>query len=249
MSKLLWRYLIYFGIFICFVQLSEYAANRWICLDVEAIGTYAPLFLSALLIDVTYRIGKRQNEIAELQITIQKQQIASQEYQLYHKLYKTVKTIKNIPSSLLIDLCIYLEDDFYYEYRLDYWKDKQQYLDQIQEDYNNCKIDLDLILGDVVLISQQYEHVLYMYRYLIKEMDELVKDRKLNLKHAERPNVSRMSEDEMREYILSRIPDENRSHIQRCIKNIQDASKINDDFFLEDIKQRYKRYNYTNTTK
>lgn len=78
MNKLLWRYFIYFVIFITVVQIFEYNGTQELCtrwgfkINFASLGVYAPLFLSVLLIDITYRIGKRQNEIAEQQYKIAK---------------------------------------------------------------------------------------------------------------------------------------------------------------------------------
>lgn len=103
MNKLLWRYLIYFGIFITLVQLFEYNGTQELfakCgfrVDFSPLGTYAPLFLSALLIDITYRIGKRQNEIAQRQNEIAEQQTALQkeqnkiaEFEIYREIYRDI---------------------------------------------------------------------------------------------------------------------------------------------------------------
>lgn len=123
MNKLLWRYLIYFGVFICLVAVLESAplqgafAKIGLKVNFGSLGTYAPLFLSALLIDITYRIGKRQNEIAERQNQIAEQQkevatrqneITEQqrkdmEYKFYRDLYTVVcgadEVIKNFLTS------------------------------------------------------------------------------------------------------------------------------------------------------
>lgn len=100
MNKILLRYLIYFGIFICFVQIMESAplqgafAKVGLKMNFESLGTYAPLFLSALLIDITYRIGKRQNEIAERQRLLQEQQYKLDKYKHYEGLYKNLKELQ-----------------------------------------------------------------------------------------------------------------------------------------------------------
>lgn len=60
------------------VQVFEYIGTQELCarwgfeINFAPLGVYAPLFLSVLLIDITYRIGKRQNEIAEQQCKIAK---------------------------------------------------------------------------------------------------------------------------------------------------------------------------------
>lgn len=101
MNKILWRYLIYFGIFICFVQIMESAplqcafAKVGLRMNFESLGTYAPLFLSALLIDITYRIGKRQNEIAE-------QQRKDMEYKIDRDLYAIVRNADSVINSFLL---------------------------------------------------------------------------------------------------------------------------------------------------
>ena len=99
MNKLLWRYLIYFGIFICFVQIMESAPLK---MSFDSLGTYAPLFLSALLIDITYRIGKRQNEIAERQNEIAEQQRKDMEYKIDRDLYAIVCNADRVINSFLI---------------------------------------------------------------------------------------------------------------------------------------------------
>ena len=106
MNKILLRYLIYFSIFICFVQIMESAplqgafAKVGLKMNFESLGTYAPLFLSVLLIDITYRIGKRQNEIAEQQkeVASRQNEISEQQRILQEEQYKLDKynTIKDM---------------------------------------------------------------------------------------------------------------------------------------------------------
>ncbi|MBQ8853494.1 MAG: hypothetical protein IJZ67_04215 [Alistipes sp.] len=99
MSKLLWRYFIYFVIFITMVQVFEYNGTQELCarwgfkINFAPLGVYAPLFLSVLLIDITYRIGKRQNEIAEQQAELQKQQneFVKQQIEIQQQQYKIEK--------------------------------------------------------------------------------------------------------------------------------------------------------------
>lgn len=99
-NKLLLRYLVYFGIFICFVQIIESAylqellAQIGLSINLEPLGTYAPLFLSVLLIDITYRQGELQNKIAEQQRKIQEYQYKLDKYKHYEGLYKDLKELQ-----------------------------------------------------------------------------------------------------------------------------------------------------------
>ena len=114
MNKLLLRYLIYFGIFITLVQLFEYKGTQELfakCgfrVNFSPLGTYAPLFLSALLIDITYRIGKRQNEIAqrqneiaEQQTTLQKEQYQLDKFNAYGELHQALYRLEYISHQVL----------------------------------------------------------------------------------------------------------------------------------------------------
>lgn len=62
MNKILFRYLIYFIVFVFLVQLIEnnqfqtWLAGIGFRISIEPIGTYAPLFLSALLIDINIKL-------------------------------------------------------------------------------------------------------------------------------------------------------------------------------------------------
>lgn len=102
MNKLVLRYLIYFGVFIVIVQMLEYSGTQELfakcCFkfNSEVLDTYAPLFLSVLLIDVTYRIGKRQNEIAKQQVSIQQQQYQLEKFNNYKDLHRNIYRCKNM---------------------------------------------------------------------------------------------------------------------------------------------------------
>ena len=107
MSKLLWRYFIYFVIFITMVQVFEYIGTQELCtrwgfkINFAPLGVYAPLFLSVLLIDITYRIGKRQNEIAEQQAELQKRQYQIEKFNNYKDLHRDIYKCKCLLESIL----------------------------------------------------------------------------------------------------------------------------------------------------
>ena len=97
------RYLVYFGVFITFVQiLGHRQVQAWFTdfgwkLNIELIGTYAPLFLSILLFDATNEIGKRQNKIADRQSRIER-------HRLYKDLYSLVVRVERESNKLISDL-------------------------------------------------------------------------------------------------------------------------------------------------
>ena len=81
MFPLLLRYMLYFGVFVLLVRLPQMLNLTWLKIDIEMMASCAPLFLSVLLIDITYRIGKRQNDIAKRQNEIAEQQAELQKQQ------------------------------------------------------------------------------------------------------------------------------------------------------------------------
>lgn len=103
MNKILYRYFIYFVVFIFLVQLIEndqfqlWLASCGFRISLEPLGTYAPLFLSALLIDITYQIGKRQNRIAE-------QQNKMERHRMYKEIYSLVVLVDRETNHLVQNL-------------------------------------------------------------------------------------------------------------------------------------------------
>jgi len=152
MNKLLWRYLIYFGIFITLVQLFEYNGTQELfarCgfkVDFSPLGTYAPLFLSALLIDITYRIGKRQNEIAEQQTILQKEQYQLDKFNAYKELYRCLFGLKRFSQYILPKIYDYImsgcsEED------LKGLAEFEKEVGEIRDNFERCEADFDLRVG------------------------------------------------------------------------------------------------------
>ena len=95
------RYIVYFVLFALFAFFHIHFEDKAISIDLSPINTYATLFLSILLIDVTYSIGKRQNEIAEQQAAIQKQQFKIDKFNHYRDLHRDIYKSKCMLESIL----------------------------------------------------------------------------------------------------------------------------------------------------
>lgn len=159
MNKILWRYLIYFGIFICVVQIMESAplqcafAKVGLRMNFESLGTYAPLFLSALLIDITYRIGKRQNEIAERQNQIAEQQRILQEQQYKLDKYNTFKEmhrhlcdLRRVAQIILNNVTHFIASQCEQEFK-EYLLAQEEEVVKIRENIHNDEADYFLRYG------------------------------------------------------------------------------------------------------
>lgn len=92
---------IYVILFSIIVYFNIHIEESGISIDIAPLGTYATLFLSVLLVDVTYGIGKRQNdiakrqnEIAEQQTEIQKRQYQIEKFNNYKDLHRDIYKCK-----------------------------------------------------------------------------------------------------------------------------------------------------------
>ena len=101
MFPLLLRYMLYFGVFVLLVRLPQMLNLTWLKIDIEMMASCAPLFLSVLLIDITYRIGKRQNQIAEQQAELQKRQYQIEKFNNYKDLHRDIYKCKCMFEAIL----------------------------------------------------------------------------------------------------------------------------------------------------
>ena len=99
---------IYVILFLVIVYFNIHIEESGISIDIAPLGTYATLFLSVLLIDVTYGIGKRQNdiakrqnEIAEQQTEIQKRQYQIEKFNNYKDLHRDIYKCKCMFEAIL----------------------------------------------------------------------------------------------------------------------------------------------------
>lgn len=244
MNKLVLRYLIYFGVFVCFVQIVECPqvhnlfSKIGIEIDFSPLGQYASLFLSAVLIDVTYRIGIRQTEIQKKQLELQRHQIDVEEYQLYRKLYRVLRVVKDTPHHLLYRIYHYLEDDFSHEYFPQYWNDEEEKLSKISSEYDECIIDLDLMLGKQHVIPKTYLIKLYECEGIILEMKELATSSLLSYNIESDEEYFKMSDNDRIEVIIKCIPGERRERFKKQLNNL--LAPIKDQEFIDTIENKYR---------
>jgi hypothetical protein len=99
---------IYVILFLVIVYFNIHIEENGFSIDITPLGTYATLFLSVLLVDVTYGIGKRQNdiakrqnEIAEQQTEIQKRQYQIEKFNNYKDLHRDIYKCKCMFEAIL----------------------------------------------------------------------------------------------------------------------------------------------------
>ena len=135
----------------------------------ESLGTYAPLFLSALLIDITYRIGKRQNQIAEQQTELQKQQTEFvkqqidiqqrqceiEEYEIYKGIHRDVYNLSKQSNLVLPMIYCYFASNTAKDQAQNV-KDLEKVFGEIREKLTVDVADFTLRKGNSDLIDEAY---------------------------------------------------------------------------------------------
>ena len=177
MNKLLWRYLIYFGIFICSVQIMESAPLQGMFVKVglkvnfEPLGSYAPLFLSALLIDITYRIGKRQNEIAEQQVSIQQQQYQLEKFNNYRDLHRNIYHLEQVSQIIYMHIYSYHTSTFgaFDKNQID---NLIKELDVIERNIYNDQADYLLRYGENAVMLDTAEYIAHIQVLLANTLSQ-----------------------------------------------------------------------------
>lgn len=173
MSKLLWRYFIYFVIFITMVQVFEYIGTQELCarwgfeINFAPLGVYAPLFLSVLLIDITYRIGKRQNEIAEQQAELQKRQYQIEKFNHYRNLHRSLYQLQFICVSFLPQIYDYIVSKSNNNSQINDLKELRQSIIVIRTDIQNGISDAKLRQEKQIDIEPVFNFVIMLEFILI----------------------------------------------------------------------------------
>ena len=138
-------------------------------------------FLAAIVAAwITYKFGKRQNELQEQQTKLQEQQILQQEYEIYSKLYKLVKRadveiehfLDEITSSLGVVPWRRAEDGFL--------KQKLEYIEQLCKDLEQNAIDFEIKFTKEFFDLNRYRDVLGFMAYNIKSLVMMVEEKKMH---------------------------------------------------------------------
>lgn len=177
MAKLLYRYLLYFGVFIVIVQMLEYSGTQELfakyCFkfNSEALGTYAPLFLSVLLIDVTYRIGKRQNEIAKQQVSIQQQQYLLEKFNNYKDLHRNIYHLEQVSQIIYMHIYSYHTSTFgaFDKNQID---NLIKELDVIERNIDNDQADYLLRYGENAVMLDTAEYIAHIQVLLANTLSQ-----------------------------------------------------------------------------
>ena len=137
-------------------------------------------FLAAIVAAwITYRLGKRQNELQEQQTKLQEQQILQQEYDIYSKLYKLVKRadveIEHFLDEIIGTLGVVpwrRADDGFLKQILDD-------VEQLQKDLEQNAIDFEIKFTKEFFDLDGYRNILGFMAYNLKSLVKIVDEKKM----------------------------------------------------------------------
>lgn len=142
----------------------------------SVIATFLAAFVAAW---ITYKFGKRQNELQEQQTKLQEQQILQQEYEIYSKLYKLVKR-----ADVEID---YFLDEIIEKIALIscektvhiFLQQKQDYLEQLRNDLEQNSINFEIKFSKEFFDLNGYRNILGFMVYNLKSLVKMIDDKKM----------------------------------------------------------------------
>lgn len=152
-------YIMYFCVFVALIQIFErdsvklfFEEKLQMSFRFDSIGLYAPLFLSALLIDVTYRLGKRQNELVA-------RQARESEYNSNKIIYVSISKVTDY-------VRFFVQDYRYALLRGSGQKDIIKKYNTYKEMFESCSIDCDLRFPELTRYLRCYRLALMEIRII-----------------------------------------------------------------------------------
>ena len=151
------------------------------------IATFVAAFVAAW---ITYKLGKRQNELQQQQLKLQEQQndiqkyqtklqeqqIRQQEYDLYRRMYSQVFELDFFNKNILNRIVAILTSNEDNKLRLKLLDDTWQEYETLSEKYGECTIDMELKQCGIGLDAKLYydalqasRKVIQMFKYFVEQ--------------------------------------------------------------------------------
>ena len=131
-----------------------------------------------------------------------------------------------------------MEDDFSHEYLPQYWNDEEEKLSKISSEYDECIIDLDLMLGKQHVTPKIYLLKLYACKDIISTMKKLAASNLLKYGIKCDKDYYKLSDNEKIETITEFIPEKYKKHFKADLDYIIEPIKDNE--FIETIENKYR---------
>lgn len=153
----------------------------------SVIATFVAAFVAAW---ITYKLGKRQNELQQQQLKLQEQQndiqkyqtklqeqqIRQQEYDLYRRMYSQVFELDFFNKTILNRIVAILTSNEDNKLRLKLLDDTWQEYETLSEKYGECTIDMELKQCGTGLDAKLYydalqasRKVIQMFKYFVEQ--------------------------------------------------------------------------------
>lgn len=190
-------YILYFLLFAILAFFHIHFEDNAISIDLSPLDTYATLFLSVLLIDITYRIGKRQNdiakrqnEIAEQQTELQKLQCEISEYEIYKGIHRDVYNLSKQSNLVLPMIYCYFASNTAKDQAKNV-ADLERVFGEIHDKLTTDMADFALRKGNSDLIDEAYLFACFV-EYLLGLVGTYTKENRPEQSDVEFLNYNRM---------------------------------------------------------
>ena len=190
-------YILYFLLFAILAFFHIHFEDNAISIDLSPLDTYATLFLSVLLIDITYRIGKhqndiakRQNEIAEQQTALQRLQCEISEYEIYKGIHRDVYNLSKQSNLVLPMIYCYFASNTAKDQAKNV-ADLERVFGEIHDKLTIDMADFALRKGNSDLIEEAYLFACFV-EYLLGVVGTYTKENRPEQSDVEFLNYNRM---------------------------------------------------------
>lgn len=190
MKKLWLKYLLYFVLCFSIVLIMQHPlVERYlgITINIQTLSAVSSLFLSALLISVTYHIGKRQNDLQKAHIKLA---LYEKRFKVYQAIIQTkslhvcdfmlskrlLREDNNKPQSVVYRMCN-IRDELYQSSVIAHTIFPQELAEKIEKTYRRFDEviieHLDIVNKDSIVIKNSSDTELMKMSHLVKELRDL----------------------------------------------------------------------------
>lgn len=213
----------------------------------------ATIIAAVIAACITYKLGKRQNELHNQQLNIQKRQNELQEqqlelekkqikqnnYEIYHRVYECISNIELYAETLIYKICISVSSTDQIQALRDSIYKLYEELDVLHQQFHKCSIDIEFKLSDATNIEKDYYDIINEARILLVELIKIVVANKINVSY----DATKLSSSEIAlliDYIVERCENSESQYVYKLLNNYsQLVKKVVAKDVPKDIRKRY----------
>ena len=198
-------------------------------------GAMATIVAAIVAAWITYKLGKRQEElqqeqlklqeqqlkIQERQNELQEQQIRQQEYAIYKELYSTIKDIDCLGSIFLLRISDHFSDASLKELSINTLKYLNDETSKLNERFAQCALDFELKLNGNMVDFNSYNQLLMQMQLLLMHIENMEQEKIITFVAANFENVPYYNRPSEIDIICERVVEEDRQTTRHILENFR----------------------------